>query len=269
MPGCGSPTSEAGRMDDLSDDLGTAIELPRPPRRVVSLVPSLTEALAATGRELLVGATEYCTHPADLDVSRVAGSRFPDLGAVRALRPDLVLASAEENRPGDLQELHAAGIAVWVTAPTTLAGAFTSLRRMLAACGLAAPAWLEEARRAWASTYDGSPPRRTAAVPIWRRPWMVLGSGTFGGDVLRQLGVANAFADAAQRYPKVSVADIRRAGPDMVVLPDEPYPFGPDDGPADFGGLDVALVSGRHLFWYGPSLVEARDVLERQLGAAG
>src|SRR5437667_417563 len=100
MPGCGSPTSEAGRMDDLSDDLGTAIELPRPPRRVVSLVPSLTEALAATGRELLVGATEYCTHPADLDVPRVAGSRFPDLGAVRALRPDLVLANAEENRPG-------------------------------------------------------------------------------------------------------------------------------------------------------------------------
>jgi hypothetical protein len=52
------------------------------------------------------------------------------------------------------------------------------------------------------------------------------------------------------------------------VLPDEPYAFGPDDGPAEFGDRSVALVSGRHLTWYGPSLVEARDVLEAQLAAA-
>jgi ABC-type Fe3+-hydroxamate transport system substrate-binding protein len=251
------------------DDLGTTVPLADPPRRVVSLVPSLTEALAATGRDLLVGATDYCTHPADLDVARVGGSRFPDLAAVRALRPDLVLANAEENRPEDLDELRAAGIPVWVTGPTTLAGAFTSLRRMLAACGLPPPAWLDQARLAWASSYDGSPPRRTAVVPIWRRPWRVLGHGTFGGDVLRRLGVANAFADAAERYPKVDVGQMRAAGVDLVVLPDEPYRFAPDDGPADFPGLDVALVSGRHLFWYGPSLVQARDVLERQLTAAG
>jgi ABC-type Fe3+-hydroxamate transport system substrate-binding protein len=255
-------------IDSSVDDLGTTVELAGPPRRVVSLVPSLTEALAATGRELLVGATDYCTHPADLDVVRVGGSRFPDLAAVRALRPDLVLANAEENRPEDLDGLRAAGIAVWVTGPTTLAGAFTSLRRMLAACGLPAPDWLDRARLAWASSYDGSPSRRTAVVPIWRRPWRVLGHGTFGGDVLRHLGVANAFADAAERYPKVDVAAIGAAGVDLVVLPDEPYRFGPDDGPADFPGLAVALVSGRHLFWYGPSLVEARDVLERQLTAA-
>ncbi len=252
-------------MSDQVDDLGTRVELAGAPRRVVSLVPSLTEALAATGRELLVGATDYCTHPADLDVARVGGSRFPDLAAVRALRPDLVLANAEENRLPDLEELRAAGIPVWVTGPTTLAGAFTSLRRMLAVCGLPAPAWLDRARRAWASSYDGSSPRHTAAVPIWRKPWRVLGAGTFGGDVLRQLGVANAFEDAAERYPKVTAADIREAGADLVVLPDEPYPFTADDGPEEFAGLDVALVSGRHLFWYGPSLVDARDVLERQL----
>ncbi len=63
----------------------------------------------------------------------------------------------------------------------------------------------------------------------------------------------------------MNLEQIRSAGADLVVLPDEPYPFGPDDGPVEFGGLDVVLVSGRHLTWYGPSLVEARDVLERQL----
>jgi ABC-type Fe3+-hydroxamate transport system substrate-binding protein len=256
-------------LDPDVDDLGTRVTLPGPPRRVVSLVPSLTESVAASVPGLLAGATDFCTHPAGLDVPRVGGSKYPDLDRVRALRPDLVLANAEENRLEDIEALRAAGIPVWVTAPTTLAGAFTSLRRMLAACGLAAtPAWLDEARRAWSSTYDGSPPVHTAAVPIWRRPWMVLGAGTFAGDVLRQLGVANAFAGAAERYPRVSVEDIRSSGADLVVLPDEPYAFSAADGPEEFAGLAVALLSGRHLTWYGPSLLEARDLLQRQLDSA-
>jgi ABC-type Fe3+-hydroxamate transport system substrate-binding protein len=225
--------------------------------------------VAAAAPELLVGATDYCSHPADLKVARVGGSKYPDLGRIRALAPDLVLANAEENRPEDIATLRADGTAVWVTAPATLAAAFTSLRRLLAACGLdPAPSWLDAARQEWSSTYDGSQPRRVAVVPVWRRPWMVLGRDTFAGDVLRQLGVANAFATTEDRYPRLALDEIRSAAADLVVLPDEPYPFGPADGPAEFGERDVALVSGRHLTWYGPSLVEARDLLERQLGQA-
>jgi ABC-type Fe3+-hydroxamate transport system substrate-binding protein len=251
------------------DDLGDRLPALRPPRRVVSLVPSLTESVAVSAPDLLVGATDYCTHPADLDLARVGGSKYPDLDRVRALAPDLVLANAEENRPSDIAALRADGIPVWVTAPATLAGAFTSLRRMLAACGVdPAPAWLDEARRVWSSAYDGSPPTRTAVVPIWRRPWMVLGAGTFAGDVLLHLGVRNAYGDSAERYPRTTVEEMRASGADVVVLPDEPYAFSAADGPEEFGGLDVALVSGRHLTWYGPSLREARDLLERQLAVA-
>jgi ABC-type Fe3+-hydroxamate transport system substrate-binding protein len=250
------------------DDLGTPVAVPRV-ERVVSLVPSLTESLAATAPELLAGATDYCTHPAGLDVPRVGGSKYPRLDRVRELRPDLVLANAEENQLADVEALRAGGIAVWVTAPTTLAAAFTSLRRMLAACGIAAaPAWLDEARRAWSSTYDGSPPARTAVVPIWRRPWMVLGAGTFAGDVLRRLGIANAYGTGTERYPRVTLDELRARDADLVVLPDEPYAFSATDGPEEFPDRPVALVSGRHLTWYGPSLVEARDLLERQLAAA-
>ena len=104
-------------------------------RRVVSIVPSLTEAVAATARALLVGATDWCTHPGDLDVARVRGTKNPDVGRIVALRPDLVLANAEENRLPDLDALRAAGLAVYVTDIRTLDGAFASLRRMLAACG--------------------------------------------------------------------------------------------------------------------------------------
>jgi ABC-type Fe3+-hydroxamate transport system substrate-binding protein len=252
-------------MSELFDDLGTPLTLAGPPQRVVSLVPSLTEAIAVTAPGLLAGVTDYCTQPAGLDVPRVGGSKWPDLDRVQAARPDLVIANAEENRREDVQALRAAGFTVWVTNPRTLAQAFTSLASLFAACGLDRPLWWDEARKVWAPTFDGSPPARRAAVPIWRRPWMVLGPDTFAADLLLHLGIGNVFADATERYPKTSAAEILRRRPDLVVLPDEPYAFHRADGPEVFDDVPTALVSGRHLTWYGPSLVEARDVLERQL----
>jgi ABC-type Fe3+-hydroxamate transport system substrate-binding protein len=245
------------------DDLGRRVPLPADVARVVSLVPSLTEAIAVTAPHLLAGATDWCTHPPDLEVTRVGGTKNPDVERIIGLRPDLVVANFEENREPDLDALRAAGVPVWVTVIRTVPEAIGNLRRMLAACGLAEPPWLRSAAAVW----RGEPPApaRTAAVPIWRRPWMVLGRDTFAGDVLRRLGVANAYDDATERYPRTSVEEIVRRGPDLVVLPDEPYAFGPDDGPEAFPGLAVALVSGRHLEWYGPSLVAARAVLSRQL----
>lgn len=97
---------------------------------------------------------------------------------------------------------------------------------------------------------------------------MVLGRDTFAGDVLARLGVRNVFAGHPERYPKIPLPELVASGAGLVVLPDEPYAFGAGDGPEAFPGLPVALVSGRHLTWYGPSLVEAADVLVRQLGAA-
>ena len=258
-------------LDVFADDLGTrAAHAPAAVRRVVSLVPSLTESVAVTAPGLLVGATNWCTHPEELDVSRVGGTKNPRVDDVVALRPDLVVANEEENRATDIAALRAAGLAVWVTAPRTLPQAFRSLRRMLAACGLASPAWLDDAWRAWSNTVDGSPPQVTALVPVWRRPWMVVGSDTFTGDLLRHLGVANARGDDPERYPRLDADELAAAtaAADLVVLPDEPYRFTAEDGPESFPGIPVALVSGRHLTWYGPSLLEARDLLERQLAAA-
>ena len=209
---------------------------------------------------LLVGATDWCSHPADLDVARVRGTKNPDVAAVVALRPDLVLANAEENRPTDLDALRTAGLAVWVTYPRTVPEALVSLARMLTACGLGKPAWLSAAGASWAVPWTG--PRRTALVPIWRRPWMAVGSGTFTGDLLARLGIDNVLADHPERYPKVQLDALPPY--ELVVLPDEPYAFSPDDGPECFA-VPSACVSGRHLTWYGPSLAEARDVLLRQL----
>jgi ABC-type Fe3+-hydroxamate transport system substrate-binding protein len=252
--------------DEYADDMGSPVAVPRAVGRIVSLVPSLTEAVASLDPGLLTGATAWCTHPADLEVTRIGGTKNPDVAAIVALAPDVVLANEEENREPDLDALRDAGLAVWVTRIRDLPGALASLRRMITlACRQPAPAWLDAAGLAWQH-----PPSigRSAVVPIWRRPWMVVGGDTFAGDLLARLGVTNLYAGHPDRYLRVPVDDLRDAGADLVVLPDEPYRFTASDGPEAFAGFPTALVSGRHLTWYGPSLVEAPAVLGRQLAAA-
>jgi ABC-type Fe3+-hydroxamate transport system substrate-binding protein len=244
-----------------TDDLGHPLAQDRPPRRVVSLVPSLTESIAETG--LLVGATDWCTHPASLDVPRVRGTKNPDLRAIAALEPDLVLANKEENRELDVRRLRDAGIPVWVTDIESVAQALTSLERLFAdALQLSEPAWLTDARALW----SGPParPSMRVAIPIWRDPWMVVGSRTFTGDLVRRLGMVNVFDGQPERYPHVDVAELDDRGDvDLVLLPDEPYVFTENDGPEAFRRLRTSLVSGRLLTWYGPSLVAAHDELSR------
>ncbi|MET8141446.1 helical backbone metal receptor [Sphaerisporangium sp. NPDC005288] len=269
----------------LHDDLGLAVPVPGRVRRVVSLVPSLTESVAATAPGLLAGATDWCSHPADLQVTRVRGTKNPDVDAIVALRPDLVVANEEENRVPDLDALRAAGVPVWVTVVRTLDDAFASLRRLLVtALGLPEPAWLSAAERAW-NTGTGTRPGpdggtgvagstgaagevRRAVIPVWRKPWMVVGRDTFAGDLLMRLGVRNIYAGHAERYPRIPLPELLDARPDLVVLPDEPYRFTPGDGPGFFPGVPAALVSGRHLTWYGPSLAEAPRVVADALAAA-
>ncbi|MBC9725896.1 helical backbone metal receptor [Streptomyces sp. TRM68367] len=236
--------------------------------RVVSLVPSLTEAVAVSAPGVLAGATDWCTHPGGLDVARVGGTKNPRTDRIVALSPDLVIANEEENREPDLAALRAAGVEVLVTEVRDVPQAFGELARVLDACGVRVrPRWLDEAEETWSAL---PPPehRTTAVVPIWRRPWMVLGRDTFAGDVLARLGVDHRYAAHPERYPKIPLDELHAAAPDVVVLPDEPYRFTADDGPEAFAGLPCALVSGRHLTWYGPSLAEAPRALGRALRAA-
>lgn len=252
-------------MRTVPDDLGEPVPLPAGgPTRVVSLVPSLTESIELTVPGVLVGATDYCVHPAALDVTRIGGSKYPRVDDVLALRPDLVVANVEENREPDVTRLRAEGVPVWVTAaPATVPAALASLRRLFAeAFGVPEPAWLTEAEREWTPV---DPVRVTAVVPVWRRPWVVLGRDTFAGDVLRRIGVRNAFSDAVERYPRPPITALRSlfadGRADGLVFPDEPYPFTVDDGPRDFPTVRYVLVSGRHLTWWGPSLRNSRAAL--------
>ena len=244
----------------LADDMGSPVDIGPNVRRIVSLVPSLTEAVAATHRDSLVGVTDWCTHPADLSVTRVRGTKNPDCRAIVALAPDLVLANKEENRELDVRRLRDAGVQVWVTVIETVPQAFASMDRLFVeALDWPIPDWLVAARRLWSRPTPKV--RAKVAVPIWRDPWMVVGQSTYTGDLLRRVGLENAFDTHEDRYPRVELDEIDRADIDRVLLPDEPYPFAGDDGPEAFHNVRTELVSGRLLTWYGPAMVEAAHAL--------
>lgn len=248
------------------DDRDDPVPVQRSARRVVSLVPSLTESVAVTRPGALVGATTWCTHPPGLPVRRVRGTKNPDRAAILGLMPDIVLANQEENRRVDVERLRDAGVPVWVTVIRTVDEALESLRRMFReALGWPEPAWIDGAERAWDAP---SEPAVRAAIPIWRDPWMVVGSNTFAGDVAARLGLRNVYGDHLERYPRVDLGDIDNREADLIVLPDEPYQFSASDGPEAFPGRRVALIEGRSLTWYGPSMVTARTLLLSQLANA-
>jgi hypothetical protein len=96
---------------------------------------------------------------------------------------------------------------------------------------------------------------------------MAVGRDTFTGALLARLGVDNVLSDDVERYPRITPAALPEH--DLVVLPDEPYNFTAEDGPEAFPGTRAVLVSGRLLTWYGPSLVEAAQVLPDLLGISG
>lgn len=242
-----------------TDDLGAAVPVTGVARRVVSLVPSLTETLAEARPDAVVGATDWCTHPAGLDVVRVRGTKNPDTRAIARLAPDLVIANQEENREIDVRRLREAGVPVWVTRIETVPEAVGSIERLFDE-GLRwpRPGWLGVARERWCGAPE--PPRARVAVAVWRDPWMFVGARTFAGDLLRRLGYVNVLDDHSGRYPALSVPDVEAMAPDLVLLPDEPYGFTADDGPESFR-VPTVLVSGRLLTWYGPSLIDAGELI--------
>ena len=251
------------------DALEREVRLKSAPRRVVSLVPSLTEALFAFGLgDSVVGVTNFCVEPRDAVAgkTKVGGTKTLDVPRVLALEPDLVVASAEENRKEDIQALVREGLKVYVTLPTTVAGALDLLAELAAMTGAGKKAGriVDGAKKALAQVRkanEGRPPVRTFC-PIWRNPWMTVGPGTYMHDFITVCGGVNIFEWRHERYPRVELREVAEKDPQVVLLPDEPYRFGPAHV-SEIAGLRsisavrenrIYLLEGRHLCWYGPRI---------------
>lgn len=252
------------------------------PRRIVSLVPSLTEILFTLGvGDAVVGCTIFCTQPPEgvAGKTRVGGEKNPNLELIRELGADLVLANVEENLREHVEILRAWGIAVHVSYPRTVTEGIALVRELgqvvgADARGRSLAAALEARHRETRARLAGRPSPRVF-YPIWRKPWMTLSRDTYAHHMLADCGGENVFAARAERYPTVTLDEVARAAPEVILLPDEPYRFrrvharefeAYPDLPAVRDGR-IHLVDGKLLTWYGPRIAEALDTVPELLGA--
>jgi ABC-type Fe3+-hydroxamate transport system substrate-binding protein len=218
--------------------------------RVVSLVPSATETLLALGADV-VACTRFCEQP---EMRHVGGTKNPDIAAIVALRPDLVVLDEEENRREDADALAAAGVSQLVTSVRSVDDAISAVGVLAAGAGVAAPALQLPAAR--------PPAERRALVPIWRRPWMSINADTYGASALAHVGVELVTATVPDRYPTIELATVD--APDLVLVPSEPYAFADahvDELRRAFPDALVERIDGQDLFWWGTRTPGALDRL--------
>ncbi len=271
----------------------------QPPRRVVSLVPSVTESLFELGvGDRLIAITDYCVHPEDevAKLPRVGGTKNPDVAQIIALQPDLVIVNQEENRREDADALRAAGVPIWVTYPRTVREAFNLLWAIMDLFD--EPSMVERVRSMewtcdWLERIEHNPPIKVF-VPVWYEPLMTFNAETFAHDLLRICGGTNVFAERERqyplkadlgeaeplpaddpraagrdrRYPRVTLAEVEAAQPDVILLPSEPFPFLERhtlifmamDVPAAHNGR-IHMIDGSLLTWHGTRIARAFDTI--------
>lgn len=250
----------------LTDDAGHPVHLAGPARRVVSLLPSVTETLVALGaRDRLVGRTRYDVAPDVAALPSVGGGLDPSIEALVALHPDLVLGSESDKRQGVRQKLDALGIPVVALRTEDTVDVFRNVAtigrlvgRDSAAAALAATIRreLDDVRRSVAGR-----PRPRVFYVVYNDPPMTAGPNTFIAQLIGLAGGASIFPDVQQQWPTVAMEEIVRRAPDLVIIPRGPQSRGEAPGAAlaelraRGGWRDVGAVRAGHVVTVDANLV--------------
>lgn len=257
------------KLRTVKDQMGFAVQVPEMPRRIVSLVPSITEYLHDLGLEdRIVGITKFCVHPAHYlkTKTRVGGTKNFKPEVIRDLEPDLIVANKEENEKERLLNLKIAGFPVWISDVYDFDSAVDMMLRLGDVCGVpdAAQSLVKDVHKArkWLKTPAELVP---TAYLIWRRPYMTVNHSTFIHHMMTLCGMYNVFAGHPERYPQITEEELIQAGPRLVILSSEPYPF----SERHFEELEkilpdayLFLADGEMFSWYGSRMIEAFDYLE-------
>ncbi len=263
---------------DFLDELQRTVSLPDYPQRIVSLVPSVTETLFELGAgERVVGVTSFCTHPPEeiARITKVGGTKNPQLEDIVRLAPDVVILNEEENRREDYTWLEEHGLCVYVTAPRTVSDGINMIKNLSDLLGRReagqAMAQPLRAQAAQLSSEVEGHARLRVFCPIWRKPWMSFNAETYIDDMLWTCGGENIFRARPERYCTVTLDEVAAADPQIVLLPSEPYPFAPkhfvhlkplsETCAGKMGHL--YCVDGMALCWYGPRIADGLTELSR------
>lgn len=233
--------------------------------RIISLVPSLTELLFDLGvADRLVGRTRFCIHPEDAvtEIPIVGGTKNPRIDKILGKDPDYIVANREENRRADIQKLQE-HCRVNVTDITTIEDAMITIHELGNELDAAQEAKKLTRRISELLNKRPDEPSQRVAYLIWRDPWMTVGSDTYIHDVLEHWDLQNVFGDRT-RYPKITLKEIARHSPDLILLSSEPFPFKDkhiDEVREACAGSRILLADGEWFSWYGSRMVTSFDKL--------
>ena len=261
-------------MPFYTDQLNRKIELPFPPKRIISLVPSQTELLYDLGlRDEVVGITKFCIHPEEWIKSKthVGGTKKIDFEKIKQLQPDLIIGNKEENEKEQIEQLMKV-YTVWMSDIHTLKDALTMITHIGPLVGKQQESTIlklqiEFAFNNFMIQVSASNSAQRIAYFIWRKPFMAAGNNTFINDMLTRCGLVNVFATPVfSRYPTISSEQIQTAKPELILLSSEPYPFKEkhiEELQTICPEAKIMIVDGEAFSWYGSRLLYAPAYFEK------
>jgi len=246
----------------VSDQLHRKIHIPTPPRRIISLVPSITELLFDLGLDAqIIGVTRFCIFPATAKKEKtiIGGTKNLKIDRIRALKPDLIIADKEENTKEQI-EILAEAFPVWISNIRHFDDALDMIQKVgrITRTSSLAQKLISQIEVAFSKKEQVSSAPSVAYL-IWKEPIMVAASDTFIHEMLKKAGFTNAFADQS-RYPEVSPEALQSSRANLIFLSSEPYPFS-EKHIQYFKDLmpntQVILVDGTYFSWYGSRILPA------------
>ena len=263
-------------MKEFHDQTGKLVFIPSsPPKRIISLVPSLTELLYYLGLETeVVGITKFCVHPEQWfrTKQRIGGTKNADITLVKSLQPDLIIASKEENIKEQVEAM-AAFCPVYCSDISTLEEAYEAFEQIGLLTGRSAKAQelIGQLRHNFGQLHTVIPKRRCVYL-IWNNPYISTGGDTFIHAMLTAAGFENAF-QYKFRYPETDLQQIAAHDVDVVFFSSEPFPFKQQHLDAFATAWHqqlpqkkmplLCIVDGEMFSWYGSRLLYATEYFKK------
>lgn len=252
------------------DQLNRNLQLNKSPKRIVSLVPSLTELLVDLGLEAsIVGVTKFCVHPKHLRLSKsvVGGTKQINIEKLIALRPDIILCNKEENTKAIIEALEKVA-PVHISDIYNLENSYELIKMYgdifkveSEAVGIISN--IQNEREQFQNKIKNMPQFKVAYF-IWKNPWMVAASDTFIDVMINEAGFKNVF-NADKRYPEIDLDNTKLKESDLIFLSSEPFPFKEEhilELKAHFPEAKIQIVDGELFSWYGSRLRKSYGYFE-------
>ncbi len=262
---------------ETTDQTGSKVYLPNPPKRIISLVPSQTELLFDLGlNKEIIGITKFCIHPNEFfrTKSKVGGTKQLNIEKIKSFQPDLIIANKEENEKKLIEKLRSL-FPVWTSDIKNLNDALDMILRVgiLVDKKFEAQKIHDQVKLNFQNLIPGTfnligHSKAFFLYLIWRNPYMAAGRDTFIHDMLARCGFINV-CEEKSRYPILAEKEIKILNPSFVFLSSEPYPFSEkhfEELKTIVPSAKIILVNGEFFSWYGSGLIRATDYFKRLIG---